>query len=384
MKSIECMSKRLPFFRNLIIFLMPFVIAFLLLTSGLIYIGESMPLQIVAWMQQSDLPILFRPGFGNRDQQFKRISVDTQQPAVMVLGSSRVLQFRAHFLTQNPGAFYNAAAPAWQLPEIEQLLKTINHQPEIIVLGVDAPWFNDAYEGDPIIEPPSTMWERLFVVNRTFLQERLEGKEIDIQQALARVEPGGSGGIALGGRAIRDGHGFRNDGSEQYGDFLVAQHLWQPNMRGHHRGLFHDGEDMYVPGQIVSQESMQQMRDILAYAQEQDILLIGFMPPYMPSLWEAMRGDPRFAYIADLIPQLETLFAEFGYPFFDYSDGRLLGATDEDFFDGWHHSERIAAQLFINMARDVPQLAQYSDLDALQEIVNSASDTFRVFGFIAQ
>lgn len=359
-----------------------------ILTSAWMYVGESMPLQLVAWMQASDSPVLYRPGWGNRDPQFKVTSINTQRPEVMALGSSRILQFRGHFLDQNPDAFYNAAAPAWQIPQIQWVLNNSTHKPNIIILSIDPPWFNEAYAGDPIFEAPVSDLARLGEVNQTYVRELISEEddrlEFDYGQLLGRTEPGGSGGIALGMRAINDGHGFRNDGSEQYGDFLVAQYLWQPNMRGHHIGLFERGEEMYVAGDTISEERMQEFTQLLDTAQQHDILVIGFLPPYMPSLFEMLAESERHTYMHGLAPRLEELFAEYDYPFFDYSNGAWVGATDEDFFDGWHHSERIALQMYIEMARQVPELQPYSNLEALQEIVYSAPDTFRVFPFMAQ
>ena len=77
------------------------------------------------------------------------------------------------------------------------------------------------------------------------------GRAFDIERYLARVEPG-HGGLALGLRAIRDGHGFRNDGSEQYGDFLVAHFLYPQNERQHAPRQLRDGKEMYVYGDTVS------------------------------------------------------------------------------------------------------------------------------------
>jgi hypothetical protein len=301
----------------------------------------------------------------------------------MMLGSSRVLQFRGQFLNLQPDVFYNAAAPAWRLPEVRTLLFSMKHRPKVIILGIDYPWFNDAYEGDPIVEPPINFWQRIFVVNRSYLQDVIAADSFDMQRMLRREEPGGSGGLALGKRAIIDGHGFRNDGSEQYGDFLVAKHLWQPNMRDLHRGLFENGEDMYVTSDTVSETGMQQFREILDWAQSENILLVGLLLPYMPSLWEQMAVSERHTYIPQTQAELAKLFAEYDFPLFDYSNGVDVAATDEDFFDAWHSSERIALQVYINITRDVPELQPYSDLDALQTIVNTAPDTFRVFPFVA-
>jgi hypothetical protein len=375
------------FFRKLAIFTLPFALGFLLLTGSLIYIGESIPLHLVIWMQDSDTPVLFRPMFGNRDQDFKLLSVNYRQPEIIVIGSSRVLQFRAQFANKNPRAFYNAAAPAWRLPEVSRMLFEMGAKPKVIVLGIDYPWFNDAYAGDPIVEPPTNFWSRMFVVNRTFLQDMILGENQeklgDIPRLLARVEPGGSGGIALGGRAIIDGHGFRNDGSEQYGDFLVAGHIWQPNARGRDMGLFENGENMYIAGDTVSEYGMNQMREVLEFAAENDILVVGFFPPYMPSLWEQMSVSENHTYIQQAYEQVSALFEDYDFPLFDYSDATTLDATDEDFFDGWHASEKIAARLYLDLVANVPELQPYTDSPALQSIIDSADDSFRVFPFVS-
>ena len=373
---------RFRFVAKLALFTLPFAIPFLMLTGALAYIGESMPPFLVLRMQDNPNPVLYRVGYGNRDQRYKRMAVDYFQPDVLVVGSSRVLQFRSQFLNRDPDRFYNSAAPAWRLPEITAHLDAIHHRPRIILLGIDDPWFNAAYLGDPIVQPPTSDFARPFIVNRTFIQEWIAGEEFDFPRLLRREEPGGSGGVALGMRAIKDGHGFRNDGSEQYGDFLVAQHLWQPNLRGLHMRFYENGEEMYVAGSDVDSEAIAAFRDILEYAKTNSILLIGFSPPYMPSLWQELATSDRHTYIQALTPELRSLFAEYDFPYFDFHDVSSLGATDEDFFDGWHHSERVAGQIYSEIAQQIPELQAYTDIDQLNAILDSATDTFRVFPFV--
>ncbi|MEL6407032.1 MAG: hypothetical protein AAFR81_21855 [Chloroflexota bacterium] len=371
------------FWLRLVFFVLPVAIPFLIVTGSLAYIGESMPLAEVVRLQDGTMPVLFRPAYGNRDQDFKLMATNTYQPEILVIGSSRVLQFRGAFANLDPDALYNAAAPAWELEEVSRLLFNMTHTPEVIIIGIDYPWFNADYPGDPIVEPPTNWWSRFFVVNRTHLQEVIEGEtDFDYRTLLARVEPGGSGGIALGMRAINDGHGFRNDGSEQYGDFLVAGHLWQPNLRGHHQGLFGRGEEMYTEGAQVDMEAVAQLEAILEFARDNDITLVGMLPPFMPSLWDDLYTSERHTYIPEAEIAINDLFAEYEMPLFNFSDVSALGFTDEDFFDGWHHSERVSLQMYINMASEVPALGQYSDLAPLQTIVDTAPDTFRVFPFV--
>lgn len=383
---------------KLLLYAAPFAVLFLLLTGTMIYVGESMPLDSVIRLQMGADPVLYRVRYGNRDQDFKRMSMDYRQPTVITLGSSRALQFRAGMFDRQPDAFYNVAAPAWRLPEVIWLLENSTHVPDVLLLAIDYPWFHEGYKGDPIVEPPMNFWQRIFVVNRSFLQQVVgdarddkdddndnnDKEDIDMARFLARQEPGGSGGLALGFRAIRDGHGFRNDGSEQYGDFLVANWLYAPNIRERDLGWAREGEEMYLHGDTVWQQALERMRFVLEWGQEHDVLIVGFLPPYMPTLWAEYGSDPRNSYLSATRDTLQALFKDYDFPLFDFSDATVLGASDEDFFDGWHASERVTLQMLIEMARQVPVLQTYSDPDALQAIHDSATDTFRVFPFGGQ
>ncbi len=367
------------FLLKLALYTLPFAIPFLLLCGFMVYTGEAMPLEWVARMQMSDQPILYRPRYGNRDLEFKTLSANLRQPQIITVGSSRVLQFRSLFFDQQPSAFYNTGAPAWTLDQVRQLLQGLTFAPRVLIVGLDQPWFNDAYVPDVLPDPVSD-FTHLFQVNRSFLQDVLNGESFDIARYLGRVEPG-HGGLALGLRAIRDGHGFRNDGSEQYGDFLVAHFLYPQNERQRHLDELRDGTEMYVYGDTVSQTRVQQLTDLLQWCQARGIFVIGFLPSFMPTLYQQMIADGNHSYVQKLDGVLAPLFAQYGDAFFDFSDSASLGATDDDFFDGWHASELINLRLYQQMLKALPDvLGQYSDPAVLQADDQGATDTFDVFG----
>jgi hypothetical protein len=182
-------------------------------------------------------------------------------------------------------------------------------------------------------------------------------------------------------RAIRDGHGFRSDGSEQYGDFLVAHWLWQPNTRDAHLVWMRQGRDMYVYGDRVSDSAMEIMNQLLSIAHQRGITVIGYLPSYMPSLWDEMMMHGNHTYITYLAPLLQALFASYGYPFFDFSNGVSTNTRDDEFFDGWHASELGNLRLYIQMAQALPALlGEYTDVAALNTIAAAAGNTWDVFG----
>ncbi|MBP6297818.1 MAG: hypothetical protein KA401_00610 [Anaerolineae bacterium] len=380
-------NRRSGFWWKLIAYVMPFLLGFHVLTGALVYIGESMPLQWVVSLQKQHDDVLYRPMYGNRDLQFKIMSANARRAEVLAVGSSRILQFRAGFFNRNPDAFYNAAAPAWRLEQITDLLFSLDSQalPRVLILSIDPPWFNESYIGDEFPDPLSDL-ENLFLADRSILQDIVTRKDLsrpgfDPWGYLRRTEPGGSGGTALGMRAIRDGHGFRSDGSEQYGDFLVARWLWQPQMRDNHLGMLIRGEDMYVSGRTPSQFALSQLESILEFASLNEITVIGFLPSYAPSIWRRMMQDGEHTYITALTADLRIRFEAYRFPFFDFSDGQSTATPDEEFFDGWHASELSNLRLYIAMLQALPDvLGTYSDLDALMAIAGSSPDTWAVFG----
>jgi hypothetical protein len=372
---------RSHFWLKLFVFSLPFTIAFVAFTGILVYSGESMPLAMVVAMQQGDEPVLYRPHYGNRDLSFKLLSTEARQPEVLALGSSRVLQFRSMFFNLDTSVFYNGAGPAWSLERIDQFVRTLSTDalPDVLILGIDQPWFNPNFVPDTF-EPEVSDFTQIFLVNRSVFQDVLTcGCSFDFGELMARREPG-FGGMALGSKAIFDGHGFRNDGSEQYGDFLIAHWLSPELERNRHLEWMRTGQEMYAYGDTVSEDALALFNDFLQYCQAHGITVVGFFPPFVPSLYYEMVANGNHTYLPQASERVATLMAQYNYPFFDFSDGGQFGG-DGDFFDGWHGSERINLQLYITMAQALPDvLGHYSDLAALQQAVIEATDTFNLFG----
>jgi hypothetical protein len=375
------MRNKRRFILKLILFILPFVFIVGGFTALLIYCGESMPLAWVVALQSGDTPVLYRPQYGNRDVQFKALSINTRKPAVIALGSSRVLQMRAGLFTEQLEAFYNAGAPAWTLSQVKALLDSLapDAVPSVIILGIDPPWFNDAYQSDDFPDPIDDL-SQIAATNRSVAQAALEGRPLNLAQWFARGDRTGEG-IALGIKAIENSHGFRNDGSERYGDFLVAGYLYQPTERERHLHWMRNGEQMYVYGDTVSETGLRQIIEILAWGKARGVTIIGFLPPYAPELYERMTRRGNHPYMDELTVVLEDLFATYHYPFFNFSDGMRFG-IDDDFFDGWHGSERVYLRLFTQMVEALPDgLGIYSDAEKLRSIDAQVTDTWRVFPF---
>ncbi len=369
------------FWKRLIVFTLPFALAFLTFTGLLIYSGESMPLALVVSMQMGDAPVLYRPDRGFRLLTYKRMSVDARRPDVIVLGSSRVMAFRSMFFNRRAALAYNAGLSGKKLESMELFLYSIapDALPDLLLLGLDQTWFNDASNPDEDENGPEVNdLQTIFRVNRSEMQRLIGGDDLDLSAMLARRDPI-TGALALGRSAILDGEGFRNDGS------LQKESLDDPQYRQEKRAEnledLNDNDYPYDEGDIVSVTALAQVERMLQYSQQRQIEVIGFTLPYMPSIYQGVQADDKLGYVHKLPASLKALFSRYGARYFDFSDGAALGATDADFFDGWHASEQVDLRLYLRMLEALPeQLGPYSDPDYLQQVDAQATNSFTVFG----
>ena len=61
--------------------------------------------------------------------------------------------------------------------------------------------------------------------------------------------------------------------------------------------------------------------------------VVGFSPPYASESYDLLAHDPRYATLWSMfVHRAPQLFARYGYPFLDLSDGRKLSACTDDTF----------------------------------------------------
>src|SRR5262245_18537506 len=104
---VESTTATARFARKLTAFAGPIVV-YLAVNAGLPwYAGEFESVVTVAARQASGDPLLYGPAYRDNYYVFKRAAVIRRHPEVLVLGSSRSMQFRAGLFTDG-SRFYNA------------------------------------------------------------------------------------------------------------------------------------------------------------------------------------------------------------------------------------------------------------------------------------
>jgi hypothetical protein len=370
------------FLLKLILFGIPAGFLMLAPLGVAMYMGEAMPISRVVAMQLGDTPVLYGPSDRETIFAYKLASVEARAPEVLFVGSSRLLQCRAQLLNQNPRAFYNAGAEGWTLREIRALIEQLdaNTIPNILVIGLDQPWFNARFVD---WEPPHNLNTGDIEPQRAFASARrvldaVIGGNIQVGALFERRE-WVRGGIGLGLNALSYGRGYRNDGSHQEGDLLIDPALGELG-RSNDLGVVEDGWRQYVEGNRVDQSMIEAVSSFLDMARERGITVIGVSPPFMPSIYEQMMADGRHNYLSRSTERLTRVFAQHHLSYFDFSNAAWVGGTDEEMYDGWHPSEKLCLRMYVEMLRDQPELLNpYSDLQALEGLLATADNPLEVF-----
>lgn len=366
-------SSAFVFLRRLALFSLPLVLVLAMPLYVLARSGELEALDIpsaIRLQRSTRSHILYGPAYSDCQKYYKLEGALAVAPTVMALGNSRVMQLRAPFFT---ASFYNAGGGASQAPHFRQFLARIPRarQPKLLFISLDHYFFSGVWKSRaeaPYEEQVAGCTNALNVIQRSWLQiyrDRAEGKFR--LGALGRHDEY----RAIGLNAWVNRNGFRNDGSWLYGQVVRNPE----NAATHHDFHFSDTLSRIRLGGLrfewadhASMDLVRQMGEFAAYAERRGIHVVGFLPPYAPTVQDAMARTDHYGYMGEIVHGLEPLFTAAGASFFDFTDTRRLGVGDRSFIDGFHGSDRVYLLMLQEMASRDPKVARYTDHDLLQRL----------------
>lgn len=363
---------------KLVIFVLPFAIFPGLPIGIAAYSGEFAPLTTVAHRQMGPQPLLYGRAYRDNFFAFKLTAARLRRPEVVVLGSSRVMQFRAMFFNKRPRTFYNAGGAAQGLGEADAFFRELARveTPKIVIIGLDQVWFLSEPDSDPearvrtqIDEEKLPTLKRALQVNRLIVLDIWQGK-ISLPHLLSGRERT-YGVPALGINAIMNGKGFRNDGSYQYGDGVRRPPAVEERMAEGFERLRNNTVPM-TRGDRIIRGNLATLEAILKFGKVQGTTIVGFSPPFAPMVYRAIRADGKHEYLAEMALQLKPLFEAYGFRYFDFSDPTPVGGVDGDMLDAFHPSEFLCLLMYIQMLRAEPLFGHYSDLEFLDRLAHQA------------
>jgi hypothetical protein len=381
------MRKR--FLIQLLVYLVPLTVYVLSTSGAAAYAGEFYPLRQIAALQAGSTPVLYGRAYRDNYFSYKLIATKLRRPEVLSIGSSRMLEFRSMFFNKKSSAFYNAAHSAQSIYQVHDFLEALDQSelPKVLIISLDHPWFNAASRyAAPPSGPEQVDDESMpdFIhaadVSRSVAVD-VASRKLKVDRLLAHKDPV-YGVQAYGLNAIVNGMGFRNDGSYQYGGDILNPPGFGDKMREGFKDLRQNIDSHFVGGDELSRQGLDELELILKFARAHGIFVIGFSPPYAPTIYREMMSDGRHTYITQEVMALQDLFKRYGFAYFNFSDAAQLGATEEDMVDSFHASEFINLRMYIQMLTALPKvLGPYSDLKFLKPLaVTPPKSRFELFG----
>jgi hypothetical protein len=307
--------------------------------------------------------VLWGPAF-YQGGTYKRARYELTRPDLLVLGSSRVTQFRAGMVPSV--RFYNAALAATSLAEAETFLRTAlpRHRPKAVVLGLDPWWFSPQWARQSPDHAMNAGAAEMEIPWRTVLANALS-KGTD-PHFLASLKGTPMATDPLGGRrtvgymASYQASGFRPDGSRQYGEQLILRQPyfdqagfgWRNDFR-YYREKVRSISDRFAYVGPLSDQAEANLRTVIRLCREQGVGLVLFLPPLAHAVWQEIQDVPaQRDYFARFEAATTRIAAEEGVELFNMHDLAGLGMSDRQTIDDIHVDEPSTAAALLRMANE--------------------------------
>jgi hypothetical protein len=342
------------FWLKLSLFALPFVLLLGFPVFVLSVSGELLPISAVLALNNNSPDFRYGLAYSNADKYYKISEVRRRKPAVLALGTSRIMQLRSEFFSQ-PQQFYNAGGGLTRLEQFRVFLEQAGYAPSLLIVSLDQNFFNDNWKAEKYEDYPA----RLTADERAGLGTILmgwRGLYRDYRSGKFRLADFRAVPQCLGVSACAQRKGFRADGSYDYG-IKLSEDLEERLAEAFER--IGTRTEMFEKGEQVSPTRLAELQRLLAYCRAQNIHVVGFLPPYAHAVYSKMQTLSDYRYLSQIAEQVKPAFDQFQFTFADYSDLAWLGASDEEALDGFHGDERAYRRILLRLAEQNERLAQY-------------------------
>jgi len=298
------------------------------------------------------------------------------KPDVVVLGSSRSLQFRDIMFSST---FVNAGGVMGELRDginFLKLMKPLRH-PKLLILQLDHWWFLDAPLGRAEREI-SGLNAVTDVTLPKLLQPYhwLQDGSLTLAQAIEglisrRISPNWGNYYPIGVQAHVLGRGFRMDGS-----FLDSK-LWlglEENSAslqfGAILGQIHRSVGSFDKTRLPDPKMFAELADLIALAQSSADSLIVVLPSLPRPVIAAMDDSGASRAVTVIRERLHELLQ--GIEYYDFHEPDSVGGTDCEYLNGNHGGDVTYARILEHIAEQNPtsSLGQFVDLPGLQDLID--------------
>lgn len=312
---------------------------------------------------------------------YKQALIDEHKPTVVVLGTSRVMEIRKEFFTQQE-LFVNAGCPcsAKTLGDVAFFIDNLQASTsiQVILLGLDREMFYKKENRSVDVETPQilALKDALFVTFKNIYLDALTHK-----YAFSTLYKESQATNHIGLQALVHGNGFRFDGSYVYGKEQA-----DPHRNSHVADLIRFEQEAIVK---TNHQETQEERELVSYnlrkldgliqqAQQKGITVIGFTLPYPEPVYQDMsKVEGVYKDMITTLPSaIGEVFRAYGMEFFDIPSPRALGAKDTEFIDSLHGTDLMALRMVVYMGERSKTLRAYISMQTLKTMIKNTQGDF--------
>lgn len=235
--------------------------------------------RIIDNQMNSKKEILYGPVYSNQSRSYKLIYTNKKKPKIVILGTSRVMQFR-NWMFNNQNDFYNAGGGITKLIEIEIFLEQldIDNNPDLLILGLDQYFFNGNWDKNYY----NTNYNFKYVFNPFKIIESYWRKTIiDFFKRKIIFDSLVNSNNKIGLNAKIYNQGFRRDGSYQYKkSMLNVLSQEYKNRLNEALNRIEKGIVRFQYSECSSDTSFLILNNILKICKERNINVISILLPY--------------------------------------------------------------------------------------------------------
>lgn len=375
------------FILRILKFGLPLIIIFITVSLFLRLTGENY--YSIDGIIKSDKKYLV--GYAYNEENYKYLKwksiIEKDKRKIWALGSSRVLQLRAKMFESS---FYNAGHTISNMADFIPFLKSIPREkyPDVLIIGLDQWMFNKNWN-DLNKARSENYWKESFSYNTS------RNAVVSITKDMLKKKYGVSiinqrfdsekGITKIGLNALVNNKGFRNDGSIYYGSqiemLLEDDTLANDYNYSDTYDRIKNGNRRFQYGREISEDVLVKLEELLQFCRENQIYVIGFIPPFANKVSEKITETGKYKYVKSIHPNAKKYFKKYGFELWDLQNLAKYNSDDNETLDGFHGGELTYLKMLIYMIKNNSELIKHTDLERLEKDIVRPKNRYLVYEY---